>query len=209
MYLSLLKLNPRSKKAMTEVNRPYEMHRSLMRAFPDRKDGGTGRVLFRLDTDNKTGDISILVQSEKKPDWAALDNSNNFFLEQPKCKIFEPTFSASQTLYFRLRANPTIKHKEKRLGILKEEEQTAWLQRKAIERGFTIQSLTIIPEGMFQDKMTDQTGARHSLSLLSVRFEGVLSVTDPYKFRQALEHGIGSAKGLGFGFLSIAPLKEG
>lgn len=65
MYLSLLRLNPRSKRALTESSRPYELHRSLLKAFPDKADGGPGRVLFRLDMNEQTGGISVLIQSEK------------------------------------------------------------------------------------------------------------------------------------------------
>ena len=208
MYLSLLKLNPRSRKAMVEAGRPYELHRSLMSAFSDSQDGGPGRVLFRLDIDPRTGGMSVLVQSEKEPDWTALNGFGSFLSEPPQCKPFTPAVAAGQVLYFRLRANPTIKRNGKRVGILREEEQAAWLGRKATENGFKVVSLTVIPEGIAQDKMTDGVGSPHDLSLLSVRFEGILRVVDPPVFRRTLEHGIGSAKGLGFGLLSIAPLKE-
>ncbi len=209
MYLSLLKLNPRSRKAMTETSRPYELHRSLMKALPDKGSGGPGRVLFRLDIDRKDGSISVLVQSDNKPDWMALDGQDSFLLQPPQWKIYEPTVVAGQALYFCLRANPTIKRSGKRLGILRESDQIEWLRRKAKKGGFEIVSLIVVPEGMAHDKMTDGVDSKHNLSLFSVRFEGILNVTDSHIFRQMLECGIGSAKGLGFGLLSIAPLKEG
>ena len=34
MYLSRLILNPRSRRVQRELAEPYEMHRSLMKAFP-------------------------------------------------------------------------------------------------------------------------------------------------------------------------------
>jgi CRISPR system Cascade subunit CasE len=208
MYLSLLKLNPRSRRAMTEISRPYELHRSIMMAFPNNRGNGLGRVLFRLDVDGKSGDIAVLVQSRDKPDWTALNSTGGFLLEQPRCKSFEPPIVSGTVLYFRLRANPSVKRNGKRLGTIKEEEQVTWLRRKAKESGFEVLSLTVIAEGMARDGMTDPAGARHNLSLLSVRFEGILRVTDPKTFREALEKGIGSAKGLGFGLLSIAPLRS-
>ena len=205
MYLSLLKLNPRSRKAMVEAARPYELHRSLMQAFPHRSDGGPDRVLFRLDIDSRKGGISVLVQSESQPDWTVLDGQEGFLLEQPRCKNFDPTFTSGQVLYFRLRANPTVKRNGKRLGILRDEEQTAWLERKGKASGFEVVSVTVVPEGIAHDKMTDREGSPHDISLLSIRYEGLLRVTDPGVFRQTLERGIGSAKSLGFGLLSIAP----
>jgi CRISPR system Cascade subunit CasE len=208
MYLSLLKLNPRSHRAMTEISRPYELHRSIMTAFPNNRGNGLGRVLFRLDIDRKSGDITVLVQSHDKPDWTALNTTGDFLREPPQCKTFEPPIVAGMMLYFRLRANPSVKRDGKRLGIIKEEDQSTWLRRKAKESGFEVLSLTVIPEDIVRDRMTDQTGSRHNLSLLSVCFEGILRVTDSNAFRQALEKGIGSAKGLGFGLLSIAPVRS-
>ena len=35
LYLSRLILNPRSRQVMSEMAHPYEMHRTLMRAFPE------------------------------------------------------------------------------------------------------------------------------------------------------------------------------
>ncbi|MCD6600251.1 MAG: type I-E CRISPR-associated protein Cas6/Cse3/CasE [Dehalococcoidia bacterium] len=209
MYLSLLKLNPRSRKAMTEATRPYELHRTLIKAFPNAKEGGPGRVLFRLDIDHKGNNISVLVQSQKEPNWSTLTDSGSFLSEQPQHKSFNPTIAVGQMLYFRLRANPTIKREGKRLGILQEEEQIAWLRRKGEKGGFEISSLITIPEGLVNDKMTDKAGSPHKLSLLSVRFEGILKVTNTSIFHQTLKCGIGSGKGLGFGLLSIAPPGKG
>jgi CRISPR system Cascade subunit CasE len=208
MYLTLLKLNPRSRRAMTEVSRPYELHRSIMTAFPNSRDNGLGRVLFRLDIDRKSGDIAVLVQSRGKPDWTAMNKTGDFLREPPQCKSFEPSIFRGTVLYFRLRSNPSVKRNGKRLGIIKEEEQITWLRRKAKESGFEILSLTVVPEGMARDSMTDRAGLRHDMSLFSARFEGILKVTDPKAFYGALEKGIGSAKGLGFGLLSIAPIRS-
>jgi CRISPR system Cascade subunit CasE len=208
MYLSLLKLNPRSRRTMTEVSRPYELHRSIMTAFPNSRGNGLGRVLFRLDIDRKSGDIAILVQSRDKPYWTAMNKTGDFLREPPQCKSFEPPIFSGMLFYFRLRANPSVKRNGKRLGVIKDEEQVTWLRRKAKESGFEVLSITVVPEGMARDSMTDQAGLQHDLSLLSARFEGILKVTDPEAFHMALEEGIGSAKGLGFGLLSIAPIRS-
>ena len=208
MYLSLLKLNPRSRKAVVEAFRPYELHRSLMRAFPKRECDGPGRVLVRLDMDREDSGMSLLVQSENKPDWTALSSVADFLLEEPKCKHLEPTFSPGQLLYFRLRANPTVKRNGKRLGIIRENDQIDWLNRKGEEGGFNVVSVTVMSEGIARDKMTDSAQSGHDLSLLSVRFEGVLRVVEAMVFRRTLECGIGSGKGLGFGLLSVAPIRS-
>jgi CRISPR system Cascade subunit CasE len=40
---------------------------------------------------------------------------------------------------------------------------------------------------------------------MSVQFDGILRVSDPDKLHAAIENGIGSGKGFGFGLLSLAP----
>jgi len=208
MYLSLLKLNPRSRRTMTESSHPYELHRSLLTAFPEEAVGGPGRVLFRLDTDHDTGNMSILVQSEKQPDWSKLNGAGDFVTEC-KCKGINPLLSSGQILRFRLRANPTkrVKMTGNRQGILREEEQIEWLRKKGQQGGYELIEATAIDEGFARDRKTSQSSVRHNITLLSVRFEGLLRVIDPEAFRDTLEDGIGSAKGLGFGLLSIAPLR--
>lgn len=209
MYLSLLRLNPRSRRAMTEAARPYELHRSLMTAFPDKTAGGAGQVLFRLDIDRESGGMSVLVQSQKEPDWAGLNGATDFVTEY-QSKPFNPIFVKGQVLRFRLRANPTKRAKEtgKRQGIVGEEAQLDWLRKRGRQSGFEVIDVNIAAEGFVKDKMTDTKEAKHSITMLSVRFDGLLRVTDPNAFRRTIEQGIGSAKGLGFGLLSLAPVKE-
>ena len=204
MYLSKLVLNPTSRRVRTESGRPYELHRTLMRAFPSAEEG-TGRVLFRLDMSKESNSIALLVQSEKEPDWRPLDEVEGFLLEPAQSKPFSPVFRSGQTCRFRLRANPTVKQQGKRFGIVKEEEQLAWLQRKGTAGGFEPFSVISSPERKMNDKMTDRAGTRHDLTLIAVRFDGLLKVKDPAAFHQTLAQGVGSGKGFGFGLLSVAP----
>jgi CRISPR system Cascade subunit CasE len=47
-------------------------------------------------------------------------------------------------------------------------------------------------------------GVIRKMTHLAVQFDGVLEVTDPAKFLETVRQGIGSAKGFGFGLLSLA-----
>ena len=38
LYLSRLALNPRSRQAQAEIRDPYQMHRTLSKAFPEGDD---------------------------------------------------------------------------------------------------------------------------------------------------------------------------
>jgi CRISPR system Cascade subunit CasE len=110
-----------------------------------------------------------------------------------------------------LRANPTIKKQAEnkkngyRLGLLREEDQINWLGNKAAKGGFILISCQANPEGIIHEA---QNKNEDKLSHYAVRFEGVLQISDPDIFLGTISNGIGSAKGFGFGLLSIAPIKE-
>ena len=209
MFLSRLVLNATSRRVRTEISRPYELHRTLMRAFPPAQDSENGRVLFRLDRDREEdmGAILLLVQSQEEPNWTSLETARDFLREPPQCKPFTPIFHPGQVLRFRLRANPTVKRQGKRFGLLKEEQQLEWLHRKGEAGGFASLSVVAIPERQMEDKKTDEAGQAHDLTLTAVRFDGVLRITDPTTFNRTLEQGVGSGKGFGFGLLSVASMR--
>lgn len=213
MYLSRLILNPRDRRVRSEVASPYEMHRTLMRAFPENVQAQEERVLFRLDADRRSGGLTLLVQSLDEPNWRWLNEPEmrGYLLSvaepNPQVKLFDPQFTVGQMLVFRLRANPTVKREGKRFGLVREEDQRAWLARKAEQSGFRVLSVRVSPEGWVRG-MIHREEADHPLTLLSVRFDGLLQVSDPDKLSAALRRGIGSGKGFGFGLLSLAPMPK-
>jgi len=211
MYLSRLILNPRSHRTQQELAAPYEMHRTIMSAFPENL-ANSERVLFRVDVDRHTGIPTVLVQSQQPADWSALQAADGYLLASdslgkpnPAQKQFELSVAAGQRLAFRLRANPSFKRDGRRLAWLREEDQRAWLDRKAEAGGFRVLSLLVIPEGMVTSEK-HSVEASHRMSVYSVRFDGLLMVTDSEKFRDTLAAGIGPAKAFGFGLLSVAPV---
>ena len=208
MYLSKLTLNTSSLEARRLLLSPYMLHKAIFRAFPDAGDGGPGRILYRLDEIMEAnGDQAcLLVQSEKEPRWEKAELLVSC-LTGYESKPLALEFIPGQVFYFRLRANPTVKRNGKRLGLLNEEVQLNWLKRKAQDAGFTILGCNVIPEGMVKDDKRKDADTSFKMTLLSIRFEGKLKVTDSQLFGKALEQGIGSAKGFGFGLLSIAPLR--
>jgi CRISPR system Cascade subunit CasE len=215
MYLSRLILNQRSRRVQRELAEGYEMHRSIMRAFPDGLTEGEERVLWRVDGHPELG-LVLLVQSETKPDWSwtsgAGAQSYLAAVPQPsvETKELQLDLAPGQVLAFRLRANPTIKRRfqqsgdHKRVGIHAEEDQLAWLRRKGEKSGFQVLSVRMAKERIAEGVIHRQDTI-HRLKLLAVRFDGLLQVSDPLLFMKAVTRGIGSGKGLGFGLLSLAP----
>jgi CRISPR system Cascade subunit CasE len=217
MYLSRLILNPRSRRVQRELAQPYEMHRSVMRAFCNDLQQGEERVLWRVDEHPRLG-LVLLVQSWDAPDWTWLaeEGARGYLLSvdepNPAVKSFELHPAVGQSFTFRLRANPTRRlsagkgNTGKRVGIYDEEEQLAWLARKGEQHGFhVLQAQVSRDEKVKDDDAIHRDGATHKLELLSVQFDGVLQVTDSAKLVAAVETGIGSAKGFGFGLLSLVP----
>jgi len=213
MYLSRLILNPRNRRVQREVADPYQMHRSLMHAFPDNLAKGAERVLFRLET-ARTGALTLLVQSLTLPDWSWLaePEARGYLLPvaepNPAVKAFDLQLAPDQVLAFRLRANPTVKRKfesgdHKRVGLYREEEQIEWLKRKGEQGGFRLLSARTGGQDIVNG-VIHRNGDKHKLHLLAVQFDGLLQVIDPDRLRETVRQGIGSGKALGFGLLSLA-----
>lgn len=213
MYLSRLILNPRNRRVQREVAEPYQMHRSLMRAFPDDLQKGAERVLFRLET-TRTGTLTLLVQSWTLPDWSWLaePRARDYLLPvnepNPAVKPFDLNLAPGQVLAFRLRANPTVKRRfdsgdHKRVGIYDEEKQIDWLKRKGEQGGFRVLSVRTSGKDIVRGRI-HRDGRTYQLNLLAVQFDGLLQVTDPDRLRESVRRGMGSGKALGFGLLSLA-----
>lgn len=155
LYLSRLLLNPRSRQVMSEVEHPYEMHRTLMRAFPGATEKGERKarnefgVLFRAEVDGQRGLPKVYVQSSVEPDWSYLEGLD-YLVEDNEMAGHEykdimsaySEIQGNQALSFRLRANPTKKVakkddplKGKRVELYREADQIDWLMRKGRERG--------------------------------------------------------------------------
>ena len=216
MYLSRLILNPRNRRVQSELARPYELHRTVYSSFPpclcERE-----RVLYRLENDAWRGQIQLLVQSQIAPDWSWADGSPGYLIAGAAVEVkqFELSLEREQVLAFRLRANPTVKKKSHedgkeppkngiRIGLAREEDQRAWLDRKGAQHGYRPIQVRIMPEGMQKSRSSREKGGR-ALAHLSVRYEGLLQVTDPGRLEAAIRGGVGAAKGFGFGLLSLAP----
>ena len=138
-----------------------------------------------------------------------------------------------QTVAFSLRANPTKRIfkpskgddilKGKRVALLRESEQIDWLVRKGNERergcpgGFEILAkktkvqndeirqivhVNTMPEGKQIGYKTDEQG-EHRMTHLTVRFDGLLRITEPDAFRETLVRGIGPAKAFGCGLMLV------
>lgn len=205
MYLTKLILNPLSSEVVRDLANPYEFHRTLLRAFPDQDEGGPGRVLYRVERTEAIDDQGeapvVLVQSDHAPDWTRARVRPDYFRDRLPPKVIPTEFTVGARFRFRLRANPTVKREGKRHALYREEEQLQWLHRKAESAGFRVTAVTVAAEG---NSVGSKRKGHHEITLAAARFDGELEVVDPALLKAALQVGIGSAKGFGFGMLSLA-----
>ncbi len=204
MFLSRLRLNT-GRIALHWAANPYRVHQRLSMACE-----GDPRVLFRIE--EGADGPQILVQSHVEPRWEVAFADLKVLSRPPEHKQFGLDLQAHRCYRFRLLANPTVKktveregeRKKSRVGLFREEDQQAWLTRKLNSVGVRLMGVRTLSRGS-QYSRKNPTKDSSLQTHYAVLFEGILEVIDPKKLEQAVESGIGSAKGFGFGLLSLAP----
>lgn len=224
MYLSRLLLDPRNRQAQRETADPYNLHRTVLRAFGS--DRAAASVLHRLEINPRNGQMMLLVQSAIRPDWGWLIEKGYLLpadpfsgLENPAVKEVDLSLQDGQTLQFRLTANPSIKkvrrdedgkrRNSNRVPLLREDKQLAWIEKRAADNGFRFSYIEnedgeLVPHLNISDQKR-QTSRKKRITIYTVQFNGRLQITNAALFKEALHKGIGPAKAFGCGLLSLAP----
>jgi CRISPR system Cascade subunit CasE len=223
MFLHRIHLDPRCREVRRDLSDPYQLHSTLCRAFsvPDKKCP-KGEFLWRLEPETDSNGCSrILLQSRAIADWAGISLKGWLAKADPaidlKKRLELDSLKAGQRFRFRLRANPCVTRNGKRLGLLRLEEQEAWVERKGKQHGFGLPRLASFDLSESSRKRVDvrisqeqmlrgKQHAGNSVKIFSVLYDGMLAVTEPDKFRDALQTGIGHGKAMGLGLLSVVPI---
>jgi len=209
LWLSRIALNPMSGRAIRLAGDLEQLHATLYALFSNAE---RGRVLFRID--NPNGFPVVIIQSASEPHWNDLKLEPTDLIAVPESKPFDFSPLTGAEYAFRLLARPTHRlatGKEnpngKRRDLRTDEERLNWLRRKSESSGFKVLScgLTILNlPAIKSGRQFRQPGGSFS----AVQFDGILTVTDPDKLREAVANGIGTQKAYGFGLLSLARLCE-
>lgn len=223
MLLHRIHLDPRCREARRDLSDPYQLHSTLCRAFcePDRTCP-EGEILWRLEPEtDPTGNPRILVQSRSIPDWTNIGVQGWLAKADPaidlKDRLKLDSLKVGQRFRFRLRANPCVTRNGKRLGLMRLAEQEVWIERKAQRHGFSLPRLASSnPSETSQERVDVRIsqeqilrGKQHAgngIRVYSVLYDGILRVTDPDIFWNALKTGIGHGKVMGLGLLSVVPI---
>jgi len=221
MYLSRIQLNSRNRHVWRALLAdPYRLHQLVMSGFPDGVPRQKADVLYRLEADQNPP--LLLVQSSVKPNW---DQIPPQWL--PPASAFDPLpnpavraldglhLPAGRVLRFRLVANPSVKKSRRdengkrrnsnRVPLVREEKQIAWLEDKGKHHGFRVQHVLASDPQRYTLWQRNGKHTSAPITLYTVRFDGVLQITDAARFQEALRQGIGPAKAFGCGLLSLAP----
>lgn len=152
----------------------------------------------------------MLVQAAQPGRWDVLRAAAGYLdgpdgLDADKAVALDKLVRAAQHYRFRLLANPTVKREGKRHGLHGEQALLAWLERQAQRGGFALHEAAVSARARLC--VTQGRGGQR-ISVDTALFDGRLEASDPQRMKQSLLDGIGPAKSLGLGLLSIAPVRE-
>lgn len=209
MYLSEIKLNHARRDTARLLASPQRIHAAVLDGFPSLD---SERILWRLDQGLRH-ESKLYVVSPDRPDFTSIHELYSWSRLPYEESIRTADYSRLITRLeggeqwgFRLRANTVKKKSVPREGKndritrvpVPENEVSHWLtsREEAIGVSFTDFS---------SDTSIDTFNRKgNKMTLQSTEFEGVLTVVDPDRFRNALINGIGPAKAHGCGLITIS-----
>ncbi len=213
MYLSRIELNAGNRETMRALALPQLLHGAVEQSF----QGERQRRLWRVDWFQEK--CYLLVLSEDKPDFTDLVKQYGFPEADPAWetkdygKLLDRLLSG-QAWRFRLKANPVRSVKEKDapgrgkvMAHVTQEQQKQWLLKRAEDCGFSLAPDAF--DVVHTQWLKFSKGAGQEVTLRTATFEGILTVTDPVRFREALLSGIGRAKAYGCGLMTLVRIGGG
>ena len=204
MYLTRMELDLSRRDTMRALQAPNLFHGAIERSFP----GPRARRLWRVDA--LKGAQYLLILSGEEPDLseACRQFGTGGWETLPYEALLERTTVGTQW-HFRLTANPTVSRKEEGdargtvYAHITARHQEQWLLDRAAGNGFELRRGAFLPVGSRWYRFRKQKGGA-VVSLLSVTYEGHLTVKDAERFRAALTGGIGRGKAYGMGLMTVA-----
>lgn len=207
MYLTRMRLDLTKRQTMKALVSPNLFHGAIEHAFSGERD----RKLWRIDHLNGSGYLMLL--SSTPPD---LTNAAQQFGCADAAPLWETRDYTSlleriqpgSRWRFRLVANPTCSRKGRgdRGEVYAHRTahyQEQWLLDRAGKHGFSLQPDEFAAVHSQWNRFKKGSDNGRLVTLLSVTYEGVLTVTDPDFFRQVLVEGLGRGKAYGLGLLTV------
>ena len=217
LLLSQLSLNLSHRQVRRDLGNAYDLHRTLSRAFVDGPEAAVKPFLWRLETGRPMEPPRILVQSGAEPVWDQLPEGYVMSLADRAWRP-EAVFRAGRAVKLRVLANPTVcrvptpskdnpvpegpaRGQRKRLGLWREDEQLEWILRQAQRLG-----LSQVQAAVSRSERWRCRRGKSPLTVAVAQFDGQAVISDPGALAAGVRSGIGHARMLGLGLVSVAPL---
>ena len=205
MYLSRVALDVKKHESMKALYNLEKLHGMTESSFL----GERKRNLWRLD--QMEGETYVLLLSIIPPQTNNLPEQIGYTNSKWETKQYDSLLARiniGSKWHFRLTANPTSAKptEDKKRGKVKAitivQKQREWLEKQGKKKGFRLEE-TQFDVVQSEWKTIKKNGKE--VHILSVSFEGILTVTDADTFCQTLILGIGREKAYGMGLLTVAP----
>jgi CRISPR system Cascade subunit CasE len=217
LLLSQLSLNLNHRQVRRDLGNAYDLHRTLSRAFVDGPEAAVKPFLWRLESGRPLEPPRILVQSVAEPIWDQLPEGYVMSLADRAWRP-EAVFRAGRAVKLRVLANPTVcrvptpskdnpvpegpaRGQRKRLGLWREDEQLEWILRQAQRLG-----LSQVQAAVSRSERWRCRRGKSPLTVAVAQFDGQAVISDPGALAAGVRSGIGHARMLGLGLVSVAPL---
>lgn len=211
MNFSVMQPGPGTRPAWRPPGGAYDIHQFVWKTFDD-PDLKTRNFLYRLDADPKP---TLYVVSDRPmvnvPDGWRL-----------RTTPYAPQPEAEEVLAFRLRANATVNRSQAngtraagRHSVVADalrdnpaswqdamrDAYRAWFERKGTLHGFEVVERFEVAD--HRQVTTRAKRAERKLQFDQGDLHGLIRVTDPVKFRDALLQGIGRSRAFGCGLMMV------
>ena len=203
MELARILLNLDSRDARRDIADPYEMHSTLSRAFAASAIERPKRYLWRLETPRNGASPFVLVQSETPGNWPKLLVEVPGWSALPETRRWEPATVLQQgtSVQFRLRANASVSRQGKRVGLWTADEQRDWFSRQLQRAGLADIGFSSVSS---ERLLGNRRRGEGKVVVCAAQADGIATVSSAEALTVALSEGLGHAKMMGLGLLSIA-----
>lgn len=211
-YLTRIELDPYKKLTQLALKNANMIHGTIEKVFGNEAE----RKLWRIDS--LRGRRYLMIVSQTLPDFTQLlmqfvpDGAKS---QSKSYDDFLESIEDGSRWNFKLCGVPLVCRKTeynpngKRFPLLKPEEQMEWLIKKGNLHGFTVNPEHVRITDTGPAKLSKGAGENHyEFKIRKVIFDGILTVTDPEKFRDAMVNGIGKERAFGGGMITVVPSKE-
>lgn len=196
-YLTTFNLDC-SQLDMKSLNHLGAYHNLIEHLFPEEFKAKTRlRHLWRRDN------FKMTVVSETQPSTKILSKySYRDFAQISNYNHQINNLANNQKYVFKLAANPVLRKRKRVIPLNDKESQLNWLNKKAIQNGFKLDSIKI--ESVTHPPLKRRKGkGNNNFWLNRVDYHGVLTITDVDKFKKALINGVGRERAFGMGLLLL------